>query len=247
VIVSPKIRRRLAALAAKPLNYDSASLDLRDPPDGWHGEDRRQPLPAEAPGEPVKDGSFDVACRLLRGYKFADPSMVRAYYDPDKPLADRDMLLELRALGLLRIYVGVRVGEVYDEIRHVRGRAVRVFGWDYRTLQGHVEMGQMNWEVMKWIESGEVEFHVHSVSRPAPIRNPVIRLGFRLLRGHERTLFLDSTNRRMKALTELGLDRDGRAEGIRKASRGLTARRLPAADASPAELAREVEQPSCRG
>lgn len=244
MILSPSIRRRLAALADKPVNYDPATLDLDDPPHGWHVDDRRQPLAAEAPGEPAKHGSFAVASRLIRGYKFADPSIVRAFYDPDLPLAGRDMLLELRTLRLVRVHVGVRVGDVYDDDRNVDGRAARVFGWYYRTLEGHVEQGQMNWEVRKWLESGEVDFHVRSVSRPATDPNLLIRLGFRMLRAHERTLFLDSTSRRMKQFTDLGLDRDGRAEQIRHASPRLTARQLSADDASHAELAREVEPPN---
>ena len=85
------------------------------------------------------------------------------------------MLLELRALGLVSVHVGVRVGEVYDEERAVDGRQARVFGWNYRTLEGHVEEGQMNWEVWKWVDSGDVQFHVHAVSRPAPIPNPIVR------------------------------------------------------------------------
>jgi Domain of unknown function (DUF1990) len=135
----------------------------------------------------------------------------------------------------------VRVGEVYEEERQVDGRPVHVFGWYYRTLRGHVEKGQMNWEVQKWLDSGEVAFHVHSVSRPSSDRNLIIRLGFRLLRGHERTLFLNSTSRRMREFTELGLDPDGNADRIRRASPELTARQLSSSDDSHAELGDEVE------
>jgi uncharacterized protein (UPF0548 family) len=190
---------------------------------------------------PVDEGSWEIAGRLLRGYEFADPSIVRAFYNRDQPLAGRDMLLELRALGLGRVYVGVRVGEVYDQIRTVDGRQARVFGWSYRTLEGHVEEGQMDWEVWKWVETGAVQFHVHAVSRPAPIPNPIVRFGFLLLRGHERALFLDSTERRMLALTELGVQRDGRGERLRAASGALTARRLPHDDPAHTALARSVE------
>lgn len=237
----PPVRRRLAELTERPVNYDPAVLDLKNPPADWHVDDRRQPLTGEAPGEPLADGSFEVACRLISGYKFADPSIVRAFYDPELPLAGRNMLLELRTLGVLRIYVGVRVGEVYTQDRQLDGRPLRVYGWYYRTLKGHVEMGQMNWEVQKWLDSGEVDFHVHSVSRPAPDRNLIIRLGFKLLREHERAVFLDSTNRRMKEFTELGFDDDGHAERIRSASPDLTARQLSAQDDTHAELAQEVE------
>ena len=68
-----------------------------------------------------------------------------------------------------------------------------MWGWNYRTLDGHVEMGQMDWEVWKWLETGAVEFRVHAVSRAAPIPNPIVRLGFHLLRGRERDAFLQST------------------------------------------------------
>ncbi len=239
---SPRIERKLAELDSRPVNYDPDQLDLEHPPDGWHIDDRCQPLPVERPGPPAPEGSWELAGRLIRGYEFADPSMVRAFYERDKPLAGRNMLLELRALGLVHVYVGVRVGKMYEETRRSDGRDVRVFGWYYRTLEGHVEMGQMNWEVWKWLDSGAVEFHVHSVSRTAPIPNPVIRIGFRVLRGHERSLFLDSTCRRMQAFTELGLEREGRGERIRRASDGLTARRLRSGDSSHTELARNVEQ-----
>lgn len=240
--LSPKIRRRLAELNGRSLNYDPATLDPAHPPSGWDVDDRFQALPGEPPGEPVKDGSFEIASRLICGYEFADPSMVRAFYEPRTPRPGRDMLLELRALGLLRVYVGVRVNQVYDQTRVLDGRQVRVSGWNYRTLQGHVEMGQMDWEVWKWLDTGEVQFHVHAIFRAAPVRNPALRIGFWLLRDHERALFLDSTDRRMREFTELGLDRRRGAERIRDAGPGLTVRRLPQDDTSHAELARQVDE-----
>ncbi len=235
------LRRRLDELAAKPVNYDAATVDPVDPPPGWNVDDRCQPLPSESPGEPEPEGSWEIARRLIRGYEFADPSLVRAFYDPEHPLEGREMLLELRALGLVRIHVGVRVVHVYDEVRARGGRRARVFGWAYRTLEGHVEQGQMDWQVWKWIDSGEVQFRVHAVSRTAAIPNPVIRLGFWLLRDHERTLFLDSTNRRMKSLTEISLRRERVGEAVREASSALTVRRLAGDDPAHERLARQVE------
>ena len=234
-------QRRLAALAHAPVNFDPATLDLGSPPAGWHVDDRCQPLPPEPPGDPVPDGSWDVACRLIRGYEFADPSLVRAHYDHDAPLQGRTMLLELRALNLLSVHVGVRVVDIYDEVRTREGREARVFGWAYRTLQGHVEMGQMDWQVWKWLDSGEVQFRVYAVSRTAPISNPVIRLGFWLLRGHERSVFLDSTQRRMRSLTEVALERGEIGQAVRDASPRLTARRLSADDPAHERLARRAD------
>jgi uncharacterized protein (UPF0548 family) len=237
---SPGVRRRLASLSRRDLNFDPAVLRHARPEDGWTVTDLCQPLPPEPPGTPVEGGSWDVARALMQGYEFADPSIVRAYYDPAAPLEGRNMLLKLQALGLFWLFVGVRVGEVYDQMRSKPSGDVRVWGWNYRTLDGHVEVGQMDWEVWKWPESGAVEFHVHAVSRPAPIANPVVRLGFRLLRGRERDVFLQSTKVRMRRFTELALaDRD-REEPLRSAAAELTARRSRASDRAHDELSHRL-------
>ena len=221
----PHVQRRLAALADTPLNFDPAVLAGASPEDGWLVTDVCQSLPGEAPGPPAENGSWVIARALMRGYEFADPSIVRAYYDPGVPLAHRTMLLKLRALGIVHLYVGVRVSEVYEETRTLGGRPVRVWGWNYQTLEGHVEMGQMDWQVWKWLDTGAVEFRVHSISRTAHIPNPIIRLGFRLVRGRERAAFLESTKRRMRTFTELALaEEQGAAERIADAAGDLVAR-----------------------
>ncbi len=237
----PRLRRRLAELQSTPVNYDPESLDLAHPPRGWTVDRRCQPLAGEPPGEPVAGGSWETAGRLIRGYEFADPSLVRAFYDPDAPLQGRTMMLALRALGLVSIHVGVRVVRVYDEIREVDGRSARVFGWAYRTLEGHVEAGQMDWQVWKWLDTGDVEFRVHSVARVARIANPVIWVGFHALRRYERRLFLDSTDRRMKTLTERALNDEAPGDVVRQASPGLTARSSKHDDPAHEQLARELE------
>lgn len=135
----------------------------------------------------------------MRDYEFADPAIVRAVYHPDRPLEGRDMLLEARFWGL-RFRFGVRVGGVIDETRAVAGREVRVWGWGYATLQGHLETGEMDYEVWKWIDSGAVEFRIHVVSRPSRIANPVIRLGFRLFGRREQVRFAERACERMACL-----------------------------------------------
>jgi uncharacterized protein (UPF0548 family) len=239
--LSPAMRRRLTALHDAPVNYDPASLDLEHPPAGWHVDDRCQPLESEAPGPPASDGSWEIAGRLISGYEFADPSLVRAYYDQDTRLLGREMVLELRALNLISVHVGVRVVEVHDEVRTIDGRTVSVFGWSYRTLRGHVERGQMTWQVFKWQDTGAVEFRVHAVSRPAPIRNPVIQLGFLLLRGHERRTFLQSTDYRMRELTAIALHADDPAEAVRRASSELTTRHYHAQSLGHGRLGRRAD------
>ncbi len=236
----PRVRRMLAELSHRGLNFDLGSLERADRASGWNFTDLRQPLPGEPRGAPAPKGSWEIARRLMRGYEFADPSIVRAYYDPSVPLQNRNMLLKLQALGLVHKFVGVRVGGVYELTRRIDGRDARIWGWNYRTLEGHVEMGQMDWEVWKWLDSGEVEFRVHSVSRRARIENPLVRLGFVVLRARERRAFLRSTQQRMRAFVELALEQEGRSRTIRDEAAQLTARPLRAADAAHDQLARNL-------
>jgi uncharacterized membrane protein len=118
------------------------------------------------------------------------------------------MLLEGRFLGL-RFYFGCRVGGVNDELRMVDARPVQVWGWNYRTLQGHLEMGQMDYEVWKWLDSGAVEFRIHVVSKPAQMSDPVIRLGFRLFGRAMQRRFARHACQRMARLTSDALERRG--------------------------------------
>ena len=110
------------------------------------------------------------------------------------------MLLQIRFLGL-RLYVGVRVCDVYDETRTVDGRTARVFGWGYGTLEGHFEEGQMHYEVWKWLDTGDVEFRLHAYSRAARSGPVLLRLGFRLVGRREQLDFYRQVCLRMRRLT----------------------------------------------
>ena len=202
-------RRAIDELHDKGLNFDLERRDQFTPENGWHVDDYRQPLPPEPPGRPLPDGSWQAARRLIRDYAFADPSIIRAVYYPDRPLDQRDMLLEGRFLGL-RFYFGCRVGGVNDELRTIDARQVQVWGWNYRTLQGHLEMGQMDYEVWKWLDSGTVEFRIHVVSKPAHIPNPVVRLGFRLFGRAMQRRFARHACQRMAQLITAALHRGPR-------------------------------------
>lgn len=206
---------RLAALRGLAVNYDPDAPHPSE--DGWRHDDFCEPLPPEPPGEPVAGGSFQIAQGLLRDYRVADPRLVRARYDVDAPLEGRDMLLELRFHGLLGIHVGCRVGRVTDERRDVDGRPVRVWGWPYMTLEGHVEEGQMDWEIWKWLDAGDVQFRIHSYSRQAKISNPLIAIGFRLFGQRERERYLTLACERMARFTAEGLRRGSHHAAVRTA------------------------------
>jgi uncharacterized protein (UPF0548 family) len=195
----PDARRALDGLHDRTFNFEDSDREHWTREAGWRIDDYRQALPGERPGPPESGGPWQRARALMRDYEFADPNIVRAVYRRDSPLAGRDMLLEVRFWGL-RFRFGVRVGGVIDETRDVDGRQVRVWGWNYATLQGHLEMGQMDYEVWKWLDTGAVEFRIHVVSRASRIGNPLIRLGFRLFGRREQVRFAKRACERMACL-----------------------------------------------
>jgi hypothetical protein len=91
------------------INYDPA----RAPEDGqaeghWHVDSGATLIGDEAPGPPEHGGAWEIACRLVSQYEFADGRILRAIYRSGHELLGRNMLLEARFCGL-RFYLGVRV------------------------------------------------------------------------------------------------------------------------------------------
>lgn len=211
--------RDFEALRGRPLNFelDRLRAEAGAGAGSWQVDDMVERLPHEPPGAPTDRGSFQLAREIMDRYQLADPRVVEASYDRDGQLYGRDMLLRIR-FGVLRFRVGVRVGEVYEETLEKDGREVRVFGWCYRTLAGHFEEGEMRYELWKWVDSGDVEFHLQAISRPARSGPLLPRLGFRLIGRIPQLRFYHQAGRRLRRLTEARLETQ-RA--------GVSARRLP--------------------
>ena len=207
---SPKVLRALADLRERPFNFDPERAEERTIETGWRVDDFAEALPSELPGPPEEHGSFAIAKELLRGYSFANPAVVRAHFDPDEPFEHRTMLLEIRFRGL-RFLVGVRVLDVYERAVEHEGRPVQIWGWAYGTLEGHFEMGRLDWQVWKWLDTGEVQFRTHAYSRRAPV-NLVTRTGFRIFGRSEQLAFMRGTRTRMATLTALRLEDGSEAE-----------------------------------
>lgn len=178
----------LAVLSERDVNFQPVPWDVASADPSWRIDVRSGPMPGEEPGSPVPGGSFLTARRALIDYEFADPRLVRAVYDAALPLEGRNMLLVGRFLGL-RFHMGVRIGGVVDRAGAVDGRPVHRFAWHYRTLEGHLEQGQMDYELIKWTDSGEVRFRIRAYSRRAPIANPLVRLGFMAFGRREQLRF----------------------------------------------------------
>jgi uncharacterized protein (UPF0548 family) len=200
-----RAERRLAALAGRPVNFDTSRLDEYTPETGWRRDDMVEPLPAEVPGPPEPGGSWELTRRLVMNYQLADPSQVRAVYDDRTPFEGRDLLLWIR-FGGVRFGVGVRIGGAYEWTRDVDGRPARVYGWYYDTLEGHFEQGRMHYEVWKWLDSGEVHFRLHAVSRGAETGPWVLRTGFRLVGRVNQLQFYRRSCRRARRFTEAQLE-----------------------------------------
>lgn len=196
---TPDIEEELSRLRTKSLNFDPARQAIYTQASGWHVDDYSIRLPPEAPGPPVKGGTWETARRLSTDFQFVNPDVVRAFYDRREPLETRTMLLEVHFWGL-RIYAGVRVGEVMNGEIDSEGRAARVFSWNYRTLENHFEMGQISYEVWKWLDSGKVEFRIHAYSRRADPGNQLVRFGFVLFGRRKQVAFAREACERMAAL-----------------------------------------------
>jgi uncharacterized protein (UPF0548 family) len=202
-----RAERALAALRGTPLNFEPRPIEDYSPDLGWHADALSQQLPGEAPGDPAPGGPWEIARRLIEQYRVADPALVRAVWEPGAPLQGREMLLDLRLYRLLHTRAGVRVTRVWDEERVLGGHRERVFGYEYATLRGHVEMGRMDYEVCKRRDDGAVEFRLHGHSRPSGEGAPWTRLGFRLFGRREQVRFYLRCCERIARLTaeELGL------------------------------------------
>lgn len=202
VATAPVGRRAFEAygrLAGLELNFTPVRFDRAVDDPAWHVDERVTGLPSEPAGPPREGGAYAAARRVMERYEFADPARVRAVFDPDSDLEGRDLLLVGRFVGL-RFRMGVRIGGVQDGDATVSGRPVHRFRWHYRTLEGHLERGHMDYEVRKYLDTGAVEFRIRAYSQRAAIPNPFVRLGFAVFGRATQLRFYDRSARRMRRL-----------------------------------------------
>ncbi len=173
-------KARLEAYRQAQDSYDDRRSSEYTAANGWHIDDYEQDLPAERPGPPEQRGSFEAAKNVLRNYSFPPPDLITGVFVPDTPLAQRVMALRGRFL-IFTFWFGVRISNVVDELRPLPdGGHEAVWGYSYRTLQGHFEQGQIEFTVHKHIDTGRIIFKIHAVSKTGYIQNPFYRLGFKI-------------------------------------------------------------------
>lgn len=193
-------RARLAAYTNANVNYDFSHQNEYTSATGWRIDDYETELPAEAPGAPAAAGSFAAAQDVLRHYAFPPPDLITGIFVPDSPLENRIMVLRAQFL-FFKFYFGVRVSAVTDEAaRATPGGAERVWGYGYRTLEGHFERGQIDFTIHKNLTTGAVHFRIHAVSQSGQIRNPFYWIGFRLFGRMLQRKFARESLRRMREM-----------------------------------------------
>lgn len=182
----------LAELGDRKINYDPGEVR---PPD-WNFDVHRSLVGRERPGPPEPGGVWETARKLVRDYEFTPPELVRAVYHRRDPLLGRNLLLEGR-FSALRFYMGVRITALVDETRH---QQEQVWGWTYETLEYHLERGKVTYEVVKHLDTGQIEFVASCQSQRSPALGPILRLGWLLFGRRTQLQFYRRCGQRLRKL-----------------------------------------------
>ncbi len=190
------LKRTLAGLAGKEISFDADPAAMI-PENGWTVDGIEEVLGREPPGPPVPDGLFERARLGLVNYDFSDPRIVEGHFDPNVPLGQRNILLEIKVFGL-RYLCGARVTAVREETC-AEGT---VFGYRYDTLDGHIEQG-MEWFLLtKDHETGDVRFTLQARWRLGQFPNWWSWLGFKLIGERFRIRWRHCAPKRLRRLAE---------------------------------------------
>ena len=193
------LAKRLAEIGLMEPTIDLARRDSFVAAAGWHVDAREAPLPSELPGPPADDGPFAAACAIVAQYSFPPSRLIRGRFDPAAPLANRAMLLTARYLWMT-FELPVRVSRVIDLTREGRHGSEYAWGYSYQTLAGHIERGEITFEIVKQLATGEVAFRIHSFSQTGHIANLLHRIGFRLVGRRLQRRFAEESLRNMQLL-----------------------------------------------
>ena len=191
---------QINSLSKLDYNYDVKTYHESQDKSGWNVDHHHAVLTSEPSGPPVKGGPFERVCEVIRLYKFPDPRLISAVFDPARELRGRDMLMRAHFVGFTFVF-GVRVTEVIDEVKtDSNGRRTQVWGYSYRTLKGHFEIGEIRFVVTKDFETGAVVFDIDSYSKPDRIPNFFFRVGFKVFGRWLQRYFASSSMARLRAV-----------------------------------------------
>lgn len=193
-------RDQINELSKLEYNYEEKLYHDNKDKGGWYIDKYHASLAVEPKGPPTSDGPFEKVKKAIKLYQFPEPKLITAVFDPEGPLPGRNMLMFAKFLGLTFTF-GVRITKVVDEIRkNDQGQDVQVWGYAYRTLRGHFEIGEIAFSVSKNYDTGEVVFDVDAYSKPEQIPNLFYRTGFRIFSRPLQKYFAKSSVKRLREI-----------------------------------------------
>ncbi len=189
------MREYLTTLNTRTVNFVTP-LDEMTAENGWTIDGADTHIGTESSGPPEEDGFFLRARQALINYDFSDPRIVVGHFDAETEFIGRNILLELKVLGL-RYLSGVRVHSVRDESLADK----TIFGFRYDTLDGHIERGFEWFLLTKDHNSGDIHFKIEAHWRLGDFPNWWTRVGFKLIGEHYRETWRHRAPERLKKLS----------------------------------------------
>lgn len=201
-----ELRGRLDRLPGLARNFEALEEEMTGAR-GWH----HYHSDAVVAREPEGDAYFERARSALAHYRFSDPAIVTAHFEPDAPLLMRRQMLEVRVLGLRYLCPTV--------VTHVR-EAEGVYGFRYDTLDGHIERG-IEWFLLTKAPDGAIRFRIEARWQRGELPNWWSRIGFLLLAGHYQRRWHRQAHRRMSLLAHYGSTSPPRPDASGLAHQGV--------------------------
>jgi uncharacterized protein (UPF0548 family) len=185
-----ELRSRVDGLVHRQRNFDACEEREMTGDAGWHHYHSEAVIAQDV----EDDERFERARVALAHYRFSDPSIVMAHFDPDAPLPSRRFLLEIKVLGL-RYLCAALVTTVRDE--------PDAFGFRYDTLDGHIERG-VEWFLLTRDAAGRIRFRIEARWQHGDLPNWWSRIGFALLSGYYQRRWHREAHRRMSLFAHEG-------------------------------------------
>lgn len=189
-----ELRERLARLERLDRSFDEAPETLR-PDDTWRYYRSIAQVGIESAGPPEPGGPYELMRAAVEVYRFSEPHIVKAHFDPAAPLVGRRMLLELKPL-MLRYLCGVVVGALRED----QNEDHTLWGYRYETLEGHLESGAEWFLLEKNHASGVITFRIEAHWKPGQFPNWWSRLGFGFLAPRYQRRWHRAAQRRLAAI-----------------------------------------------
>ncbi len=184
-----ELKVRMQQLSAVKLNCEVPEEEMTGDR-GWHHYYSESVIARED-----ADGAcFGRARTALHDYRFSDPTIVTAHFDPATLLLTRRFLLEVKVLGL-RYLCPTLVNQVRDESN--------ACGFRYATLDGHIERGA-EWFLLTRNPEGELRFRIEAWWMRGELPNWWSHLGFMMVSGHYQRRWHREAHRRMSLLARFG-------------------------------------------